>query len=208
MSDSELSSIPIAAVVLAAGMSLRMGQLKMLLPFGEKPMLARVVENLLATENISPIVVVTGHAKEEIEAALRVYRVVRVPNLDYAAGGMLSSVQTGVRALPAGCAAFLLALGDQPMVRPDTLRKLLVAWHQSRAAIVLPTHDGKRGHPVLFSSALILEIIALSAEATLKTVVTRHAAGVEEIPVDDPFVLLDIDTPEDYQRALHLWQSQ
>jgi molybdenum cofactor cytidylyltransferase len=183
-----------------------MGRPKMLLPFGDRPLLARVVENLLSVSDISPIVVVTGHNAQEIREAVREYTLNVAHNPDYASGGMLSSVQTGVRALPAACGAFLLVLGDQPMVSPDTLRALISAWRDTDAPVVLPAHEGKMGHPVLFSARSVPEILALSAAATLKDVVVRHAADLHDVAVKDPDILADIDTPEDYERALQRWK--
>ncbi len=208
MNDPISRSQTVAAVVLAAGMSQRMGRLKPLLPFGDRPMLARVVESISAAEDISPILVVTGHAAQEIAAAVGEYNLRTVPNADYATGGMLSSVQTGARALPPDCAAFFLVLGDQPMIRPATFRALRAAWAVSDAPIVAPTYEGKRGHPVLFAARCLPEILALPADATLQTVVARHAAQRVEVPVPDPAILADVDTPEDYANALRLWQSQ
>jgi molybdenum cofactor cytidylyltransferase len=203
-----MQSGAVAAIVLAAGRSQRMGRLKPLLPFGDRPMLARTVERLFAAEEISPIFVVTGFGAEEIARSLREYDLVFVPNPDYAAGEMLSSVQAGVRALPEDCAAFLLALGDQPMVLPATFRALIAAWRETHAPLVAPTYEGRRGHPVLFSAECRAEILALSAGETLKTVVARHAARRIEVPVPDPAIRMDVDTPEDYERALQTWRSQ
>jgi molybdenum cofactor cytidylyltransferase len=179
----------------------------MLLPFGDRPLLARVVENLLSVSGISPIVVVTGHNAQEIREAVREYSLNVAHNPDYAAGGMLSSVQAGARALPADCGAFLLALGDQPGVRPETLQALLAAWRETGAPIARPVYDGKHGHPVLFSARCGPEILALPADATLKDVVARHAADIREVAVNDPAILADIDTPEDYARALRYWHN-
>jgi CTP:molybdopterin cytidylyltransferase MocA len=111
----------VAAVVLAAGMSQRMGRLKPLLPFGDKPMIARVVQTLQSAGDIHPIVVVTGNAAAQIEAALAEYSLHFTHNEHFAAGGMLSSVKTGVAALPPHIDAFFLVLGDQPAVRSSTL---------------------------------------------------------------------------------------
>jgi len=189
-------------------MSQRMGRLKPLLPFGDKPMLARVVENLLATQEIAPLIVVTGHAAPEITAVLQDYSVKFAHNKDYAAGGMLSSVQTGVRALPSPTSAFLLVLGDQPTVRPATLQALLKVWRETEAPIVLPTHHGRRGHPLLFSSHCASEILDLPADATLKTCVMRYMAETIQVPVPDESILADVDTPADYEHALQIWQAQ
>lgn len=198
----------VAAIVLAAGRSQRMGRLKPLLPFGDRPMLARTLERLLEAGEISPIFVVTGFGAEEIIHSLREYNLIFVSNPDYAAGEMLSSVQAGARALPEDCAAFLLVLGDQPLVRPATFRALIAAWRETHAPLIAPTYEGRRGHPALFSAACIAEILALPAGETLKTVVARHATQRIEVPVPDPAILMDVDTPEDYELALKVWQAQ
>ena len=198
----------VAAVVLAAGMSQRMGRLKSLLPFGDRPMLARVLENLLAAGNISPIIVVTGYAAEEIGSVAAEYNMVQTHNPHYEAGGMLSSIQQGVQALPTDCEAFFLVLGDQPGVRPDTLRTLLAAWQERKPPVLLPTHAGKRGHPILLASSLVAEIRALPSETTLKTLITRHADLALILEVADPAILWDVDTPEDYERALQNFENQ
>lgn len=198
----------VAAVVLAGGMSQRMGRLKPLLPFGDQPMIARVVETLQNAGGIHPIVVVTGNAAAQIETALGEYSVHFAHNENFAAGGMLSSVKTGVAALPSQTEAFFLVLGDQPAVRSSTLIALRQAWQQSRAPIVLPTHNGRRGHPVLFDRACMPEILALSPDATLKTVVQAHAAQTVEVVDADEGVLHDVDTPADYERALQTWRRE
>jgi CTP:molybdopterin cytidylyltransferase MocA len=197
----------VAAIVLAAGMSQRMGRLKPLLPFGDRPLLARVLTNIAAVPDIFPILVVTGHAAQEIATAISEYDVQIVHNADYATGGMLSSVQTGVRALPPDISAFLIVLGDQPMVRPATFQTLLATWAQTNAPLAAPTYEGQRGHPVLFSAACAAEILALPPEATPREVVARHAAQRLEVSVPDPAILADVDTPEDYANALRLWEQ-
>lgn len=199
----------VAAVVLAAGLSQRMGRLKPLLPFGDRPMLSRVLESLLAVVEASRCIVVTGHAAPEIRAAVADSGVTFAHNSDYASGGMLSSVQSGVRALPTDTKAFFLVLGDQPMVAPETVGSLLRAWRAAPAsAIVLPLYGDRRGHPVLFASRCAAEIMTLPPDATLKTCVQRHAADTVQVAVDDPAVIADVDTPDDYQQALNLWQTR
>jgi molybdenum cofactor cytidylyltransferase len=200
--------MPPAAILLAAGQSRRMGRLKMLLPFGDRPMLARVIESFIASGTAEPIIVVTGHAAEEIRAAVGEYDGVRwVHNPDHIAGGMLSSVKAGVTALPAGCPAFFVALGDQPMVRPETLDTLAAAWRVSDAAIVAPAHEGRRGHPILIAARLAPEILALDAADTLRTVTTRFADQTVILDVNDPATIADVDTPEDYDSALVRWRE-
>ena len=199
----------VAAIVLAAGMSQRMGRLKPLLPFDGKPMLARVVDNLIAASPstpIAPIIVVIGHNAPEIRNALCGYPVEFAHNPDYEIGGMFSSVQTGVRVLPQEAGAFLLMLGDQPTVQPATLHALLATWHETKAPVVRPAYRSKRGHPVLISTDCAGEILSLPATATLRAVVAQHAADAVEVEVEDAAILEDVDTPEDYERALQTWR--
>ena len=132
-----------------------MGRLKMLLPFGDRPMLARVIESLRATATIGPITVVLGHAEQEIRRVVSEYADVScVTNAAYAEGGMLSSVKAGVGALPADAAAWFLVLGDQPMVWPPTLEALIGCWEPDRPRIVIPSYRGRRGLPVLIPRSL------------------------------------------------------
>lgn len=197
-----------AALVLAAGLSRRMGRNKMLLPFGGRPMIARVIEGLRAAEKLSSITVVTGHESQEILAAAGEYTdVAFVHNADYIEGGMLSSVQAGVRALPKACDAFFLVLGDQPMVLPETLNALRKAILSGDASIAVPTYSGKRGHPALIARRFANEILMLGANDTLKTLMLRHAEETYHVAVDDPATVHDIDTPEDYEAALLRWRQ-
>ena len=201
-------SAGMCAIVLAAGKSARMGRPKMLLPFGDRPMLARVIESLRYVDGVFPVIVVTGHNAEEIGAVVVEFSGVEcVHNVDSAAGGMLSSVKVGVAALPSDCRAFFLVLGDQPMVQTDTIAEMESAWHRDAAPIVVPAFQGKRGHPVLLSSEFATEILALSDPDTLKTVVSRDADRIRVVEVNDPAVTQDIDTPEDYEAALKRWNE-
>jgi molybdenum cofactor cytidylyltransferase len=207
-----MTSERIAAIVLAAGKSQRMVRLKPLLPFGDKPMLVRVLENLQAALGIDPLIVVTGHAVSDIMSAVQQHlspphSIAFAHNVEHETGEMLSSVQAGVRALPSGTKAFFLALGDQPGVLPSTLNALREAWQSTQAPIVLPTYNGRRGHPLLFTIACVDEILSLPPEATLRDVVQRHRSATVEVPVDDSAVIADVDTPDDYERALRQWSS-
>jgi molybdenum cofactor cytidylyltransferase len=129
-------------------------------------------------------------------------------NENFAAGGMLSSVKTGVATLPPHVEAFFLVLGDQPAVRSSTLIALRQAWQQTRAPVVVPMHGRRRGHPVLFDRSCIAEILALPRDATLKNVVQAHTLQTVELDVDDEGVLHDVDTPADYECALQAWRRE
>ncbi len=101
----------------------------------------------------------------------------------------------------------MLALGDQPAVRPDTLRALLRAWRETKAPLVWPVHGGRRGHPVVFDARCAPDILALPADATLKTYVVQREHEAVAVAVQDAGVLADVDTPDDYERALRLWRD-
>jgi molybdenum cofactor cytidylyltransferase len=210
--------IRIAAVVLAAGMSRRMGRPKALLPLAGLPLIVRVVEPIISVDSIEPIVVVTGHHADQVTRAMDGCDVQFAHNPEYAVGGMLSSVKTGVRAVANHCDAFFLVLGDQPLVRAETYREMQSRWREATAEtpwcvdrgfapsrMIQPTFDGCHGHPILLSSDSIDAILALPPDATLKDY-THHISKLE-VPVDDPGILADIDTPEDYDRAVEQFQA-
>ncbi len=200
-----MSSLP--AIILAAGMSQRMGTCKQTLLFDGKPLLAHLLEVLQSVAEVSPVFVVTGRYWEEIAPILEAYKAVVVHNSDYEAGGMLSSIQTGVAALPTNCQGFLLLLGDQPFVTSKVLKALIEAQKSSEASIVQTAYEGKRGHPILFRASCIPEILALPPDATLKTLMTRHAEDTLAVPVSRPTILADIDTPAEYAEATRLFAT-
>jgi molybdenum cofactor cytidylyltransferase len=184
-----------------------MGSPKALLPFGDRPLIACVVDAILAA-GVSRIVVVTGHQPQPIHEALAGRDVEFVHNSDHEIGGMLSSIQAGVKTIALECDTFFLALGDQPLVTPEALRQILaVARRTLTADVVLPTHGGKHGHPILIRSRRARDILSLPLNLTLRQFVKRDDVTRVEAPVDDPAILLDVDTPEEYRHALHLWQA-
>ena len=198
----------VAAVIPAGGRSRRMGAVKALLPFGGRPMIARVVEAVARAGAVSDIVVVTGHVVEEISAALAGLPCRLVHNPAHATGEMISSVRAGVASLPADVSAFFVVLADQPMVRPESLIAMTDALRRSGAPVVLPRHAGPRGHPVLFDGRCREQVLALPPDATLKDLVRGHGDRCLELDLTDPAVVTDVDTPEDYQRALAEWERQ
>jgi molybdenum cofactor cytidylyltransferase len=185
-----------------------MGEPKALLPFGDRPLIACVVDALVEAA-VSRIVAVTGHQPAMIHEALGGRETVQfVHNLDHENGGMLSSVQSGVKTIAHECDAFFLALGDQPLVSPATLQQILaIARRTLTADVVLPTHSGRHGHPILIRSRRAPDILSLPVNMTLRQFVKRPDVTRVEAPVDDPAILLDVDTPEQYRHALHLWQT-
>ena len=191
----------IAAILLAAGESTRMGEQKALLPWRGATLIAYQLEQLLAVPEIAEIIVVTGHEPARIAEIARGYeRTIVAHNAAYATG-KVSSIKRGLEAVSDQADGVLLIAVDQP--RPaDVLRAILSAHVASRAAITAPIHGGRWGHPVVFARTLRDELARIE-EATLgvRAVMERHAGEIKEITIDDPAVLLDLNTMEDVDRA-------
>jgi molybdenum cofactor cytidylyltransferase len=185
------------AVVLAAGGSRRMGTQKLLLPFGESTIVETVVRAALEA-SLQGAVVVLGADEDRVREKLAPYPVTFSVNADWERG-MLSSVKTGFEALPERATAAVVMLGDQPFVKPETIDELVARYRETRKGIVLPVHGGRRGHPVLIDAKYKAEIVALGPEGTLRDIVHAHAGEILEVEIDDPDILRDIDTPEDYE---------
>ena len=179
-----------------------MGRSKLVLPWRGRAIIEDVVER--ARGAAGHVVVVTGHDVNATAEAIRDFDDVQIiHNSNYADGEMISSVKTGVAALPPTYEAFFLVLGDQPGIAAETFARLIRAWRENpHAQIISPTFNGRRGHPVLFAAAGIDEILNLPADATLKTFVSRHAANSIQVETDDAAVCADVDTPEQYARLI------
>jgi molybdenum cofactor cytidylyltransferase len=185
----------VAALVLAAGLSRRMGRNKLLLPIEGKPLVVRVVDALLQSM-VSDIVVVTGHQAAEVEAALSSRHVRFVANPDFTEG-LGTSVARGIAALPADIDGALVALGDMPRLTPSDIDRLIAAFNPVEGrAICVPTHGGRRGNPVLWARDYFPEMQRLGGDTGAKALIDRHADQLCEVAMPSDSVLLDIDTPE------------
>jgi molybdenum cofactor cytidylyltransferase len=189
----------VSAVVLAAGLSSRMGgPHKLLLDVGGEPMLRRVVRSVLALDP-AEVVVVTGHRAEEVVAVLAGLPVRFVHNPAFAEG-QPGSVVAGVRALTAFCHAVMIVLGDQPLLTPAALRGLIEAYRTvpDGRSILVPSHAGQRGNPVLFAARHIPEIQAGAMKVGCRRLIESHPEEVALIEMEDDAFTLDCDTPQDY----------
>jgi CTP:molybdopterin cytidylyltransferase MocA len=187
----------VAAILLAAGESSRMGQQKALLQWQGKPLIEYQLDQLSSIDDIRQVIVVTGHAPVEIEAIAKRFGISQVArNADYASG-KVSSILSGLDALLPGADAVMLLAVDQP--RPASLLQTLVRAHlDAGAAITAPIHAGRQGHPIIFSRALLPELCAITEESMgIRAVVTRHAGDTQRVDVDDPVIHLDLNTPSD-----------
>ncbi|WP_119421247.1 NTP transferase domain-containing protein [Desertibaculum subflavum] len=185
----------IAAIVLAAGRSTRMGSNKLLEPLGAKPMVAHVVDAVLGSA-ARPVVVVTGNQAPAVEAALAGRAVSFVLNPDFA-DGIAGSLRRGLLALPSGIDGAVVCLGDMPDVQAGHIDRLIAAFNPVEGrAICLPTMHGKRGNPVLFGAEFFAEMREVQGDTGARHLIGAHGDVVCEVAIDDPAVLEDIDTPE------------
>lgn len=190
----------IGAIILAAGQSRRMGQPKMLLPWGE----TTVIEHVITTfrnAGIEDILVVTGGAREQVEEAIRKYSVRAIHNNNYASGEMLFSLQHGLAALPDQVEATLIGLGDQPQVQEGTVRQICQAYQEHKYQLVVPSFQMRRGHPWLVIRQLWNEILSMQPPQSPRDFLNNHAREIYYVNVDTPSILADLDTPEDYRRS-------
>jgi len=185
----------VAAIVLAAGQSRRMGPLnKLLAEIGGKPMVAQVVDAVLGS-HARPVVVVTGHEGNRVREALAGRDVVFAENPDYA-GGLSTSLRQGLRSLPAGIDGALICLGDMPQVAPEQIDRLIAAFDPVEGrAICVPTFRGKRGNPVLFARRFFEEMEAVSGDVGARHLIGEVPDLVCEVEMEHHGVLLDVDTP-------------
>ncbi len=186
----------IAALVLAAGRSRRMGAVnKLLAEVGGTPMVACVVAAAMASQ-AATVVVVTGHRAAKVRAALAETGAEFVDNPDYAAG-LSSSLRAGLAALPDDIDGAVVCLGDMPRVTAALIDALIDAFEPAKgAAICVPTHRGKRGNPVLWARRFFAEMAAVTGDTGARHLIGEHADQVCEVDVDDDAVLADVDTPE------------
>jgi molybdenum cofactor cytidylyltransferase len=187
----------VSAILLAAGESTRMGRQKALVAWEGTTLLEYQLTQLSSIDEIEQIVVVTGHNPEGISAiAARFARACIAYNEQYATG-KVSSILAGLRALSADADAIMLLAVDQP--RPaGILRTLLVRHAEERTAITVPSRNGRRGHPIVFSRALLPELLAISeASLGIRAVMRDHTADTIEVEIDDPAIHVDLNRPSD-----------
>jgi len=190
-------------VVLAAGSSTRMERWKMTLPLGDCTVVERTVRTAL--EVCSRVILVGGYRGQELESLFRSWKRVEVVINPLFEQGMFSSVQQGSRFVTSD--GFFVALGDMPGVEAETYRTLL-RWREGSAALfaalsaayaVIPKYRGKKGHPLLLSAAMREKVSGFDSGKTLRDVLAGVPAVI--VPVEDRYILHDIDTPEDYRRT-------
>jgi CTP:molybdopterin cytidylyltransferase MocA len=192
----------IAAVILAAGASSRMGRDKGLLPVpGGGTFLSRLARSLLEG-GCTEVVAVVGAAEPAFRSAVERNRLpVRLIRNPDPSRGQLSSLHQALDDLaPRAPHAIVMAPVDFPLVAPETVRAVIDGWNRSGAPVVRPSKRGRHGHPVLFDARVLSELRAADLSAGARAVVRAHAADSFDVEVDDAGAFEDIDTPEDYRR--------
>jgi molybdenum cofactor cytidylyltransferase len=191
-----VASRRIAAVVLAAGRSTRMGTTnKLLAEILGKPLVRIAAEAALASR-AKPVIVVTGHQRERVEAALAGLPVRLVHNPDFATG-LGSSLKAGIAAVPADADGVIVCLGDMPQVDAGLIDRLIAAFDPEKVALaVVPTFEGKRGNPVVWSRRFFRDLMTIEGDVGARNLIVRYGEAVVEVPVTGKAALIDIDTPE------------
>jgi molybdenum cofactor cytidylyltransferase len=186
----------VAAVVLAAGRSTRMGgPNKLVAEIGGKPLVRIAAEQALASR-AKPVIVVTGHQRERVEAALAGLPVRLVHNPDFAEG-LGTSVRAGIAAVPASADGAIICLGDMPQVDAELIDRLIAAFDPEKGAlVVIPTIDAQRGNPVLWSRRFFPDLVAIEGDIGARHLIGRYREAVVEVPVSGKAAFTDIDTPE------------
>jgi molybdenum cofactor cytidylyltransferase len=188
----------IAAVVLAAGRSTRMGTVnKLIAEIGGKPLVRIAAEQALAS-HASPVIVVTGYQHERVEEALNGLPVRIVHNPNYAEG-LSTSLKAGIAAVPDDADGAIICLGDMPQVDSQLIDKLIAAFDPARGAlVVVPVTEGQRGNPVVWSRRFFKDLMAIPGDVGARDLIATYAEAVAEVPVAGDATLTDVDTPESF----------
>jgi molybdenum cofactor cytidylyltransferase len=205
-----------AAIILAAGSSSRMGagRHKLLLPLGDRPVLAHVIEATI-TSQARPIIVVLGHQATQVRTSLAPYTthtaITLLENPIYSEG-MSTSIHTGLRALmnqqDNTLNGALIILGDQPLMTTHIIDTLIAAKQTTQQRIIAPLYAGKRGNPMLFDVSLFPELLNVTGDEGGKRVIERHRQEMATVELGDAVATYDVDTWEAYQQVVAEWQRK
>ena len=177
-----------------------MGFPKPLLPWFGTTLIAYQVEQLMSA-GLDSVIVVLGHESERVAAALDGYPRVMIRVNPAYQQGKSTSIRVGVESVPEGTEAILLIAVDQPR-RAETLRTLISGHFSEHRPVTVPVFQGRRGHPLIVSSSLLPELLCLSEETRgLRQIVSSHHSEIAEVPCEDPEVILNLNTPEEYRQA-------
>jgi len=215
-------SLSTAAIILAAGSSSRMGsgRHKLLLPLDDRPVLAHVIDASLASQ-ARPIIIVLGHQSNQVRSQIKQYSIhddiTLIENTHYLQG-MSTSLRIGIQTLLTngyrkGSLSYqvdsaLIVLGDQPLITPTVIDKLITAYRTAGSPIVAPLYKGVRGSPVLFDKSLFSELIEVTGDEGGRTVLERHRHEVGLIEIGDALANYDVDTWDAYEQVVEVWKGK
>lgn len=194
----------LAAIIIAAGFSSRMKRFKPLLPLGQSTVVEKAVEAFVKA-GILDIRVVVGHRADELLPVLDRLKVNSIYNPDFPEG-MFSSICAGVKNLTPEVEAFFLLPVDNPIINPSTITKLKETFYAAESAIVYPTYQGMRGHPPLISSRYVNDVLSWDKPGGMRAILEQYENNALDLEVDDGGILLDMDTPDDYQQMLKYYE--
>lgn len=190
-----------AAIVLAAGRSSRMGPAHKLLEDLHGKSLIRHVIDAAREAGLQPIVLVSGYRGDEVARAAGTLGITQIDNPDYAAG-MMTSIQCGLAAVPVTAQGAVILLGDMPLLTANPIRKTIEALEAQPAALAaVPVYGDEWGHPVVMRHGLFKEVMNLSGDRGARALLKSRLDQVVEVPIDDPAILVDLDTPEALEKA-------
>jgi len=192
------SAIFISALLLAAGESKRMGRQKLLLPFGTNTIIEQTVDNLL-NSRVDEVIVVLGYRAEELITKIGRNPLKIAVNPHYQQG-MSTSIIAGLNLIDNNAKAVMIALADQPGISSKTIDKLIDEFQLHNKGIIIPTYQGNRGHPVIFSIKYKSALLKLTGDVGGRGIIEKHRDDILEIPVDSKDINIDVDAPSDYER--------
>jgi molybdenum cofactor cytidylyltransferase len=198
MSEAKISLV--SAILLAAGKSERMGQNKLLLPFGGRTVIQRTLDSLLASR-AGEVIVVLGNKAQEINASIGSRRALVVLNPNFARG-MSTSLITGLGMVSNQVKFVIIALGDQPLITPRVYNQLIEAALSTQKGIILPVYKGERGNPIVISTRYRAEILKQTGDIGGRELLKQYPEDVLEVPVECEGVVVNINTKEEYERRL------
>ena len=200
--------IRISGILLAAGESKRMGKPKLLLNLGESNIINTTIENLLKSE-IFELIIVLGHEAQKIECSLSEQdkRIKFVTNENYREG-MSTSIKCGVLTASKESEAFLIALGDQPLISPKIINRLIEKYQSSGVGIVTVMHQSLRGHPVIISKKYLQEILALNGDIGARDLLKQHLDDTTSINIESSEEFFDIDKTQDYEKLKRIYDRR
>jgi molybdenum cofactor cytidylyltransferase len=190
-----------AAIILAAGSSLRMGSHKLLLPSKERPIVNWVLGAACASQ-ADPVIVIIGHEAQRVDAALRAERWFLAIRNPWYVEGMSTSLRLGLAAMPTDVDAAIILLGDQPLITPEIINAMIAESAREPDAIIAASYQGRRGNPVLFPRQYFAELETIRGDEGGRSVLARHPDRVRLVEIDDALAGFDVDTPQEYQALI------